>query len=50
MISLWKLASTVGFPDVQDAGEGMIQHKSVYMPDTSGLCFWGADVLQEHSL
>lgn len=46
MISLWKLASTVGFPDVQDAGEDMIKHESVYVPDTFGLCFRGLDVLQ----
>lgn len=46
MISLWKPASTVGFPDVQE----MIQPESVYVPDTFGLCFWGTDVLQEPSL
>ncbi|RMC02895.1 hypothetical protein DUI87_20088 [Hirundo rustica rustica] len=41
MISLWKLASTVGFPDVQEAGEDMIQHDSVDEPDTFGLCLRG---------
>lgn len=39
MISLWKVASTVGLPDVQDAREEMIQRESVNVPDTFGLCF-----------
>lgn len=39
MISFWKLASTLGLPDAQDAREERRQHCCAYVPDTFGLCF-----------